>query len=116
MPDNDTLLLAKSIVNHALEKKAQDVQILDLKNVTSMTDYFIICHGESEPHVKAIAKSIMDGCAKSKIKPWHKEGMQNLRWVLLDYIDVIVHVFQEEERKFYGLERLWGDAPKESFR
>jgi ribosome-associated protein len=102
--------LQRQIAELALSKKAKDVVIMDLRKVTSMTDYFVVCTGESETQVKAIADAITAGMSVYGEKPWHAEGFQNLQWVLLDYVDVVVHVFHKDARTFYGLEKLWGDA------
>lgn len=97
----------------ALSKKAIDVKVLDLRELTSVTDYFVICSGSLDLHVKAISDAIVEELEKRKIKVWHIEGYSVLKWVLLDYVDVVVHIFNREIRDFYGLERLWGDAPTE---
>jgi ribosome-associated protein len=97
----------------AISKKAVDVKILDLRELTSITDYFVICSGDLDVHVKAISDAIVEALEKKKIKVWHIEGYSALKWVLLDYVDVVVHVFERQSREFYGLERLWGDAPSE---
>ncbi|MCH7946651.1 MAG: ribosome silencing factor [candidate division Zixibacteria bacterium] len=97
----------------ALEKKGFDVRILKLKEISSVCDYFLIVSGEADIHVKAIAQSIIEGLKEAGERPMHVEGMVEGNWVLLDYIDVIVHVFKEPTRQFYSLERLWGDAPIE---
>jgi ribosome-associated protein len=97
----------------AINKKAVDVKVLDLRNLTSVTDYFVICSGNIDLHVKAISDALVEGLGKKKIKVWHIEGYSALKWVLLDYVDVVVHIFNGEARAFYGLERLWGDAPTE---
>jgi len=104
---------ALEIAKLALSKKAQDVRILDVKKFTSVTDYFVICHGDVELQVKAIHETINDGMAKLGVKVWHREGYQFNRWVLLDYVDVVVHIFLKEMRDFYNIERLWGDADVE---
>jgi len=78
--------------------------------LTTITDFFIICHGDSDTQVKAIADAVIEGSRKFGEKVWHQEGIQNLQWVLLDYVDVVVHIFLRDIRKFYGLEDLWGDA------
>jgi len=83
---------------------------MDLCGVTSITDYFVICSADSDIQVKAISEHIRDELGKEKIKPWHIEGYKSLRWVLLDFVDVVIHIFQPETREFFGLERLWGDA------
>jgi len=97
----------------ALSKKAIDVKVLDLRELTSVTDYFVICSGSLDLHVKAISDAIVEELEKRKIKVWHIEGYSVLKWVLLDYVDVVVHIFNREIRDFYSLERLWGDAPME---
>ncbi len=94
----------------AASKKAIDVVGLDLSGLDGVADYFLICSGSSEPQVKAIAEAVEDQLRISGAKPWHVEGMEYRRWVLLDYVDVVVHVFHEKTREYYLLERLWGDA------
>ncbi|MBN1780456.1 ribosome silencing factor [bacterium] len=113
--DTDLLLTAHQIVELALTKKARDVVLLDLKDISNVTDYFICCHGDSDVQVKAIADAIETGMREKGQKPWHKEGTTFYNWVLIDYVDIVVHVFQKETREFYGLERLWGDARAEHF-
>lgn len=115
MVEGDSYELARRIVEYSQSKKAQDVCLMNLRNLSSVTDYFIVCHGESDVQVKAITNAIIDGLAKEGVKVWHREGYEYLHWVLLDYIDVVVHIFQKETRQFYGLERLWGDAEIETF-
>lgn len=105
--------LAKKAAEIALTKKAKNVVILDLRELTTITDYFVICSGEMDLHVKAIVDEIQEKL-KPHARPWHIEGYQNLSWVLMDYVDFVVHVFQEEKRKYYNLEKLWGDAPAET--
>ncbi len=105
-----TKTLQRQIAELTLSRKAKDVVIMDLRKVTTMADYFVVCTGESETQVRAIADAVMEGMSKVGEKPWHSEGLQNLQWVLLDYVDVVVHVFHKEARAFYGLEKLWGDA------
>jgi len=83
---------------------------MDLRGLTTITDFFVICSGDSDTQVKAIADAIEEGLKKENICYWHKEGYENLRWVLLDYVDVVVHVFQRDVREYYSLETLWGDA------
>tara|TARA_B100001250_G_scaffold236137_1_gene202839 strand:+ start:808 stop:1191 length:384 start_codon:yes stop_codon:yes gene_type:complete len=98
----------KNIVNLALNKKAIELNVLDVRGLSSITDYFVICSGRSEPQVKAISDHIRKGTIK---KPHHIEGYENQNWILLDYFDILVHVFKNEERKYYNIERLWADAP-----
>jgi ribosome-associated protein len=102
--------LAIKLANLSLSKKAADVKILDLRDLTTITDFFVICTGASDTQVKAIADAIIDGSKKLGERPWHKEGVTNRSWVLLDYVEVVVHIFLKETRNFYGLEKLWGDA------
>lgn len=96
----------------ALTKKAEDVVILDLRGLTTITDFFVICTGNSDTQIKAITDAVIEGLEKRQIKAWHIEGYSALNWVLIDYVDTVVHVFQREIREFYGLERLWNDAKK----
>lgn len=96
----------------ALERKAHDVLVLDLRGISSATDYFIIGGGTSDVQVKAIAEYVVDELKKDDVRPQHIEGLQGGRWVLLDYVDFVVHVFHPQARNFYQLERLWGDAPR----
>ncbi len=92
--------------------KGQDIEILDLREIeNTVCDYFIICNGTSNTQVNAIVNSIQKSVSKSlKEKPWHIEGSENSEWILMDYIDVVVHVFQRHIREFYDIEGLWGDA------
>jgi len=106
-----TKLLVKKITQLIFEKKGTDVKVIELKTVSSVADYFIICSADSDTQVKAIADNIDKSLRDAGIRLWHKEGTNALQWVLLDYIDVVVHVFQKEIRAFYNLEKLWGDAP-----
>ncbi len=102
--------LAEKIANLSLEKKSTDVIILNIHPLSSMTDYFVICTGSTNTQVKAIADHISRSLKNDKIRPLHIEGYSNQEWVLLDYVNVIVHVFQPHKREHYALERLWGDA------
>ena len=94
------------------EKKGNDIVRLDLRNIfSSVSDYFVICHADSTTQVKAIANSIEEEIFKAtQQEPWRKEGLEYGEWILLDYIDVVVHVFRTDKREFYGVEDLWGDA------
>lgn len=102
-------LLAEIIANAALEKKGEDIKIFDLAGLTDMTDQFVIVTGNGNLHVKAIVDNIQDNTLKVS-KLWHVEGYQGLKWVLLDYVDVVVHVFDRVTREYYDIERLWADA------
>ncbi len=104
--------LTEIIIKGIQEKKGKKIVSLNLKNIQyAVTDYFIVCHGTSTTQVQAIAKSIEDEVRKAiGLKPWHVEGFQNAEWILLDYFNVVVHVFQENTRNFYQIENLWADA------
>ena len=94
------------------DKKAADLTALDLRPVGAFTDWFVICSGQTERHVRAIADGVEDALRAIGVKPAHIEGAGRADWILLDYFDLIVHVFQPQPRAFYGLERLWGSAAK----
>ena len=104
--------LAENIAQFALDKKAENVVSLNVKKLTNITDEFVICSSETNIQVKAIADSIRKN---TDHKPIRIEGYEHLNWVLLDYIDVIVHVFKTSERNYYNIEKLWGDAPIKEF-
>jgi ribosome-associated protein len=93
-------------------KRAVDPVLLDMREITLITDYFLICQGTSNVHIRALSEAVVEGLKEAGVRPWGVEGREAARWVLLDYGDVIVHIFAEEEREFYSLERLWGDAPR----
>ena len=102
---------ADQITELIFSKKGYDVLIMDLRDLASFTDYFIICSADSEVQVKAVADEIDKDLRDKGIKCWHREGYLGLTWVLLDYVDVVVHIFKKDAREFYSLEKLWGDAP-----
>ena len=102
--------LAVKAAEAALKKKALDVTILDLSGLTVIADYFVICSGESTTQVKAVAESIEEELAKKRKKPLGIEGTAHSHWILLDYGDVVIHVFEKETRAYYNLEKLWMDA------
>jgi ribosome-associated protein len=106
--------LAKKIAAFALTKKAANVVMMDLRKVTDMADFFVVCSADSDVQVKAVADAIIDGTETLGEKTWHQEGLSQRQWVLLDYVDVVVHVFHKDARRFYGLEKLWGDAKIET--
>ncbi len=106
--------LAHLLADLSLTKKAQDVKILNLTGLSDVTNYFVICSGETDTQVKAIADAIVDGAREEDARVWRKEGLTSLQWVLLDFVDVVVHVFQPRVRSYYDIERLWGDAPAET--
>jgi len=95
----------------ALDKKAVDLTVLDVQGVSSVTDYFLVCSGKSTPHLRTIIDAIRTELKADGVRPLHAEGRPESGWVLLDYGDVLVHVFLEDTRAYYALERLWGDAP-----
>lgn len=102
-------------VSHAVElavdSKARDLAVLDLRGLSSATDFFVVATGNSDVHVRSIAEHIIEELKKEDARPNHVEGLQGGRWVLIDYIDFVVHVFHPAARDFYELEHLWGDAP-----
>lgn len=104
--------LCQLVVKGMIEKKGQDVAILDLRNVkNAVADFFVICSGTSDTQIDAIADSVEFEVHKAiNENPWHKEGKANREWILIDYVDVVAHVFQKDRRKYYDLEELWGDA------
>ena len=102
--------LAGKIADLIIKKKGGDIKILDLRKLTGVTDFFVICSSSTDVQNEAIADFIIEETKKLGQKPWHNEGYGNLSWVLLDFVDVVVHIFLNESRKFYNLEGLWGDA------
>lgn len=107
----DSKKLTDAIVEGLLEKKAKNIKLLDVRSLTTLTEYFVVCHGTSETQIRALANSAIE-----KVKEelgenvWKKEGMDARRWIILDYVNVVVHIFSEEKRQFYGIERMWNDA------
>ena len=108
--NNDDLLA--NIILGIEEVKGEDINILDLREIdNSSCDYFVICNGNSNTQVNAIMSSVQKTVSKSiKDKPWHVEGSDNAEWILMDYVNVVVHVFQKHIREYYNIESLWGDA------
>ncbi|HTL95084.1 MAG TPA: ribosome silencing factor [Gemmatimonadaceae bacterium] len=107
---SDSLTQARRAANLCSDLKANDVVMLDLARVSDATDYFVIASGSSDTHVRAIAEHVLEELKKEGVRAHHVEGLPQGRWVLLDYIDFVVHVFHPTLRSFYQLERLWGDA------
>jgi ribosome-associated protein len=105
-------LLTEIIIKGIQDKKGKNIVSLNLKEIShAVSDYFIICHGTSNIQVQAIAESVEDEVRNAVgLKPWHREGIQNAEWILLDYVDVVVHIFQENTRNFFQIENLWADA------
>jgi len=104
---------AKQIIELARQKKGKQIVLMDISQLSTFADYFVIISGDSTIQIKAIADHIVDELHRKDIYPLNKEGYDYLNWVLLDYVDVVVHIFTNEIRKFYGLERLWADAAME---
>ena len=112
-PSRPTALrLLRAAAAAAAAKKAVEPVALDLRTLAGVADYFLICSGASEVQVKAIAEAVEEKLQEHGASPWHVEGLAGRRWVLLDYVEVVVHVFHEKTREYYLLERLWGDAHK----
>jgi ribosome-associated protein len=108
--------IARAVGKLALDKNGLDIRILDLRKFSDVADYFVICSGSVDVHVKAIADNIIDKLKEKGVRVWHKEGYQALNWVLLDYVSVVVHIFRPETRERYALEKLWGDVPMETMK
>jgi len=107
-----TLAWVRAAGKAAQGKKARDLVALDLRSLSGVADYFLICSGDSEVQVKAIAEAVEEKLKLQGARPWHVEGLEGRRWVLLDYVELVVHVFHHRTREYYLLERLWGDARK----
>ena len=105
MNSRELLDLAGQLV---LSKKAEHIQAIDVRKLTSITDYYIICSADTDIQVKAIADAVRKGTPH---KPWKIEGYEHRFWILLDYVDVVIHIFRTSEREYYSLEKLWADAP-----
>jgi len=107
-------ILAQHAVEALLSKKAKDIRVIDLRGLSAPATYFVIATGESELQIRAMADAVRETIRdEADEKPWHVEGTDFMQWVVLDYVDLVVHLFLPERRAFYGLERLWGDAPFE---
>ena len=102
--------LVRRAAHAARSKKAHDLVALDLRELDGVADYFLICSGGSEVQVKAVAEAVEEKLREAGARPWHVEGLEGRRWVLLDYVEMVVHVFHEKTREYYMLDRLWGDA------
>ncbi|HLT42329.1 MAG TPA: ribosome silencing factor [Sphingobacteriaceae bacterium] len=115
---DDSLLISQLVVHGMQEKKGNDIVRLDLRNInSSVSDYFVICHAETATQMRALADSVEAEVFKgTKQNPWRVEGYANGEWILLDYVDVVVHVFKTDKRQYYGIEDLWGDAKFENYK
>ncbi len=102
--------LADKIARLVWDKKAENILIMDMRQLTTMTNFFVLCSVDSEMQARAILDHVQESLRSETIKPWHVEGTAGSSWLLLDFVDVVLHVFRPETRRFYGLERLWGDA------
>ena len=107
--------LAQKAAELAASKKAEDILLMDLRRVAHFTDYFVLCTATSDVQMRAVADAIVEGLEKNQHRVWHSEGYEARRWILLDYVHVVVHVFLPEVRAYYALEKLWGDAPIEAY-
>jgi len=94
------------------EKQGEEIVVMDLRKFSSIANFFIVCSGNSDRHVRALADHVIEKLRQEKVKAYHVEGLEEGRWVLVDFSDVVVHVFYRETRQFYNLERLWGNAPR----
>jgi len=108
----NSLQTAQTIAKLAGEKKGEGIVILDMRRVSGLCDYFVICEAASRVRAKTIAEHIQDGLKREGSRAVHREGLQEGAWIILDFSDVIVHIFQPEVRRHYNLEELWGDAPR----
>lgn len=98
-------------IEHLQSRKAEDVSVIDLRGIADFSDFFIVCTGGADTQVRALADAVIEGLKSDGHRPWQVEGYDTRKWILIDLVDVVVHIFQPEARQFYGLERLWGDAP-----
>ena len=109
----NTLEIVQAAAATALSRRARDAVILDLRQLPSFTSFFVICSGISDTQVEGISDAVRDELEDNwNERPWHREGGRNADWVLLDYVDFVVHIFLDEKREYYNLERLWADAPQ----
>ena len=107
-----SVLLKEEVIKGMQELKAKDIVCIDLREMTgAVTDFFVVCHGDSNTQVEAISRSVFNTVVDDLgERPWHQEGKQNAEWVLLDYVDVVAHIFYKDSREFYNIEGLWADA------
>ncbi|MFD0795552.1 ribosome silencing factor [Mucilaginibacter litoreus] len=115
---NESAYISELAIHGMQEKKGNDLVRLDLRNInSSVADYFVVCHADSTTQVKAIANSVEEEIYKAlNLEPWRKEGLEYGEWILLDYVDVVIHIFRTDKREFYGVEELWGDAEIKSYK
>jgi ribosome-associated protein len=110
-PARDSQAIARRAADAARDKRARDVLVLDLQALSTLADYFVICSAQSTTHLDTVAEAVNQALRADGVRLRHREGTATSGWLLLDYGDLVVHVFLEDTRAFYGLERLWGDAP-----
>ena len=117
LPGAKAARLTDAIIKGIQEVKGRDIVHLDLREVpNTVTDHFIVCHGDSATQVEAISRSVLEFARKqADEKPWHTEGERNAEWVLMDFVDVVVHIFHRDKRGYYALEDLWGDAARKRY-
>ncbi|MGY4538899.1 ribosome-associated protein [Mucilaginibacter sp. UYNi724] len=115
---NESTYISELAIHGMQEKKGNDLVRLDLRNLnSSVADYFVICHADSTTQVKSIANSVEEEIYKvMQQDPWRKEGLEHGEWILLDYVDVVIHIFRTDKREFYGVEDLWGDAEIKNYK
>ena len=104
--------LAKRCADFASDRRAEDILILDLRNLTTVADFFVVASAVADVQLRAVSDRIEEGVEGLGERVWHREGYENGQWIVLDYVDVVCHLFLKEKREFYQLERLWGDAPR----
>ena len=114
--DDGSRELAVGVARLADELNCEDILVLDLRDVSQVTDYFVICTGTSDRQMRAVAQEIRKHGKETGNKPWHIEGERSDIWVLVDFVDVVVHVFEREQRTYYDLELIWGEAPRVEWR
>lgn len=107
----DSQEMVEIITEALLSRKGKDITLLDVSELTTLTDYFVVCHGTSDVQIKALADAVEEDMReKSGEKAWKKEGLQGRSWVILDFVNIVVHILSKEKRDFYGIERMWNDA------
>lgn len=112
MADISAKQLAQAAVRALEDKKGQDILVLDLDGLTTLADYYILCTGQSMPQLRALADAVDETLSRLGVAPRHVEGYPSASWILQDYGSIVVHIFRKDAREFYGLERLWADAPR----
>lgn len=107
----ETKKLLDVISEALLSKKANDITLLDVSELTTLTDYFVVCHGNSDTQIKALADAVEEDVQKhTSEKAWRKEGLSARTWIILDFVNVVVHIMNKEKRDYYGIEKMWNDA------